>query len=521
MTEQQAPGPQATVLSPALVRLMAVTCAVTVANLYYAQPLLHAIGRSLHVSPASASLLVTAAQLGYAAGLLLVVPIGDIARRRPLLTGLLAVDTLALAASAVAPNLELLGSLAIVVGVTSVVVQMLVPYAATLAPDEQRSRVIGTLMSGLLIGILLSRTFAGVVAQLAGWRVVYGAAAGFMALTTIALRLALPDHPRELSVSYREQMRGVLAVARSEPVLRWRSVIGACGFAAFGCFWTTVTFLLSGPQYRFSQLDIGLFALVGAAGAVTAAFGGRLLDTRHGLRWIVSGAALALTAVSFLPIGLGGAHLGHWSLILLIIGVLLMDAAVQASHVINQSVIYDLLPAARSRLTTIYMTTYFIGGAAGSAAGLVQAYAHGGWAAAAVTAAVFPVLGLLAWLADGLARAGPAGSRTGGQYGGHRVQGPRHQGVVGPDPALVPGQDARVDEHLQVMRDRRLGQPERLGQLADAGLTALVRGDHRDQPQPGRVGQGLEQRGQAVGLGRGQRLLQQRRGPALLGHRGR
>jgi predicted MFS family arabinose efflux permease len=398
LTEQPS-RPQAGSLSPALVRLMAVTCAVTVANLYYAQPLLHTIGGSLHVSAAAASLLVTAAQLGYAAGLLLVVPIGDIARRRPLLTGLLAVDTLALAASALAPNLQLLGSLAVVIGVTSVVVQMLVPYAATLAPDAQRSRVIGTLMSGLLIGILLSRTFSGVIAQLAGWRVVYGAAAGAMALTTIALRLTLPDHGRELTVSYREQMRGVLAVARSEPVLRWRSVMGACGFAAFGCFWTTVTFLLSGPQYDFSQLGIGLFALVGAAGAVTAAFGGRWLDSRPELRWITAGGALVLMAVSFVPIGLGGAHLGGWSLALLIVGVLLMDACVQASHVINQSVIYDLLPEARSRLTTIYMTTYFIGGAVGSAAGS-QAYAHGGWAAASVTAGVFPVLGLGAWLAD-------------------------------------------------------------------------------------------------------------------------
>jgi predicted MFS family arabinose efflux permease len=397
LTEQQAPRPQAAVLSPALVRLMAVTCAVTVANLYYAQPLLHAIGSSLHVSPASASLLVTLGQLGYAAGLLLVVPIGDIVRRRPLLTGMLAVDTLALAASAIAPNLQLLGSLAIVIGVTSVVVQMLVPYAATLAPDAQRSRVIGTLMSGLLIGILLSRTFSGVIAQLAGWRVVYGAAAGAMALTTVALRLALPNHARELTVSYREQMRGVLAVARSEPVLRSRALIGACVFGAFSCFWTTVTFLLSGPQYGFSQLDIGLFALVGAAGAVTAAFGGRLLDTRRQLRWVVTGAVLALAAVSFLPIGLGGAHLGHWSLILLIIGVLVMDACVQAAHVANQSVIYDLLPEARSRLTTVYMTTYFIGGAGGSAVGS-QAYAHGGWAAASVAAAIFPVLGLLAWL---------------------------------------------------------------------------------------------------------------------------
>jgi len=399
VAQQQPPGPQAAAtLSPALVRLMAITCAVTVANLYYAQPLLPAIGGALHVGQAAASLLVTAAQFGYAAGLLLVVPIGDITRRRPLLTGLLAVDTLALVASAAAPSLQLLGALAVVIGVTSVVVQMLVPYAATLAPDAQRSRVIGTLMSGLLIGILLSRTFSGVIAAVAGWRVVYAAAAGAMALTTIALRLALPDHPRELAVSYREQMRGVLAVVRSEPVLRWRSVMGACGFAAFGCFWTTATFLLSGPQYGFSQLGIGLFALVGAAGAVTAAFGGRLLDRRPDLRWAIAGIPLALTAVSFVFIGLGGAHLGPWSLVLLIIGVLLMDACVQASHVINQSVIYDLLPEARSRLTTVYMTTYFIGGAAGSAAGS-QAYAHGGWAAASATAAVFPVLGLLAWLA--------------------------------------------------------------------------------------------------------------------------
>src|SRR6201994_4861398 len=187
-------------LSPALVRLMAITCAVTVANLYYAQPLLHAIGGALHVSPS-------------AAALLLVVPIGDITRRRPLLTGLLALDTLALVASAVAPNLQLLGALAVVIGVTSVVVQMLVPYAATLTPDAQRSRVIGTLMSGLLIGILLSRTFSGIIAAVAGWRGVYGAAPAAMALTTIALRLALPGHGRELTVSYREQMRGVLAVA--------------------------------------------------------------------------------------------------------------------------------------------------------------------------------------------------------------------------------------------------------------------------------------------------------------------
>ena len=398
MSQEQASQPTAA-LPPRLVRLMAVTCAVAVANLYYAQPLLQAIGSSLHVSQAAASLLVTAAQFGYAAGLLLVVPVGDIVRRRPLLTALLTVDTLALAASAAVPDLRALGALAMIIGITSVVVQMLVPYAATFATDDQRSRVIGALMGGLLIGILLSRTFSGLIAQAAGWRAVYGVAAAVMALTTVALRIALPDHPRELAISYREQMRGVLATARAEPVLRWRSLMGACGFAAFGCFWTTITFLLSGRGYGFSQLDIGLFALVGAAGAVTAVFGSRLLDARRELRWLASGTALALMAASFVLIGLGGARPGAAGLALLVVGVLLMDACVQAAHVINQSVIYGLLPQARSRLTTIYMTTYFIGGAIGSTAGS-QAYQRWGWTGTSVTAAVFPLLGLAAWLAD-------------------------------------------------------------------------------------------------------------------------
>ena len=222
-------------LSRGLVRLMAVTCAVTVANLYYAQPLLHSIGSSLHVSQGSASLLVTVGQLGYAAGLLFIVPAGDIMRRRPLLTGMLAFCAITLAGSALAPNLPVLAAAVALCCVTSVVVQMLVPYAATLASDNERSRVIGTLMGGLLIGILLSRTFAGVVAEFGGWRAVYGIAAVFMALTAVMLRRALPDHAPQLAITYREQLRGVLDIARAEPVLRWRSLIAACGFGSFGC----------------------------------------------------------------------------------------------------------------------------------------------------------------------------------------------------------------------------------------------------------------------------------------------
>jgi predicted MFS family arabinose efflux permease len=392
------PGEQR-VLSPGLVRLMAVTCAVTVANLYYAQPLLHSIGDSLHVSQGSAALLVTLGQLGYAAGLLFIVPAGDIVRRRPLLTGLLAFCAITLAGAAFAPNLAALAAAVALCCVTSVVVQMLVPYAATLATDNERSRVIGTLMGGLLIGILLSRTFAGVVAEFGGWRTVYGIAAVLMALTAVMLRRVLPDHAAQLTISYREQLRGVLDIARAEPALRWRSLIAACGFGSFGAFWTTVTFLLSGPQYGFSQLAIGLFALVGAAGAITSLAGGRVLDKRPELRWPVTGASLALLAASYLLIGLGGAHLGAGSLVLLIIGVLLMDACVQGAHVINQSVIYDLLPQARSRLTTVYVTTMFAGGAVGSAVG-AQAYDRWGWTGATLVAAAFPVLGLLFWLAS-------------------------------------------------------------------------------------------------------------------------
>ena len=384
-----------------LTRLMAVACGVTAANQYFAQPLLDSIGSSLRVSHSGAALVVTASQAGFAIGLLVIVPSGDILRRRPLITWLLAVCVAALLGAATAPSLLVLVIFVALVSLTSVVVQLLVPYAATLADDATRAQVIGTLMAGMLTGILLSRTFAGVVAGFAGWRAVYATAAVFMALTAVMLRRALPDHGRQLAISYRQQLRGVLDIARAEPVLRWRSLIAACGFGSFACFWTTVTFLLSGPQYDFSQLEIGLFALVGAAGAITAMAGGRTLDKRPGLRWPGTGAALALLAAAYLPIGLGGvgAKPGSASLVLLIIGVLLMDACVQGAHVINQSVIYDLLPQARSRLTTVYITTMFAGGALGSALG-AQAYEHWGWTGATLVAAAFPVLGLACWLAS-------------------------------------------------------------------------------------------------------------------------
>lgn len=379
--------------SRGLVRLLALTCGVTVANIYYAQPLLVTIAKSLAIGQSAAGLVVTANQVGFAAGLVFVVPLGDIVARRPLFTTLLATCAVALAGTAAAPGFGVLAGLAVVVGVTSVVVQMVIPYGATLARDEERAGVIGTLLGSLLIGILLSRTFAGVIASVAGWRGVYGVAAGLMAVMAVVLSRVLPAGTREVRIGVGAQMRAVLALAAREPVLRWRSVIGAAQFAAFACFWTTVTFLLSGPAYGFSQAKIGLFALVGAAGAGCALSGGRLLDRRRHLRWPATGVVIALLLASFGVLAAGTRGLG-W----LIIGALLMDACSQGVHISNQAVIYDLVDAARSRVTTVYMTTYFFGGALGTTLG-TQAYARFGWGGACAVAAGFCGVALLGWLA--------------------------------------------------------------------------------------------------------------------------
>jgi predicted MFS family arabinose efflux permease len=376
-----------------LVRLLALTCGVTVANIYYAQPLLHTIAHGLGASQSAAGLIVAATQLGFAAGLLFVVPFGDIVARRPLITTLLAADAVALAASAAAPGLKVLGALAVLVGVTSVVVQMIIPYAATLARAEERAGTIGTLMSALLLGILLSRAFAGIVASAAGWRGVYAIAAGLMAVMAVVMSRVLPAGGREIGIGFTAQMRAVRRLALSEPVLRWRSLVGAGQFAAFSCFWTTVTFLLSGRPFRYSQGEIGLFALVGAAGACCALAGGRLLDRRRDLRWPATGLGIAVLLGSF-----GVLAAGPHGLIWLILGALLMDACSQVVHVTNQAVIYDLTDSARSRITTIYMTTYFLGGTLGTTAG-TAAYDHYGWDGSCAVAAGFCGVALLGWLA--------------------------------------------------------------------------------------------------------------------------
>jgi len=221
-----------------------------------------------------------------------------------------------------------------------------------------------------------------------------------MAATTVTLYRRLPDLPPEIETGYAAQLGEALSLVRTQPALRWRALIGACSFGSFTAFWTTVSFLLARPPYDFNQLAIGLFALAGAAGALLSAFGGRHIDRRLGLRWPATGIAQGTLLASYALIAAGGAHLGWLALALLVAGTLFMDAAVQASNLLGQSVIYGLLPQARSRITAVYMTTMFVGGALGSWAG-AHAYERWGWAGACVAAAAFPALGLLCWLAAG------------------------------------------------------------------------------------------------------------------------
>jgi predicted MFS family arabinose efflux permease len=377
--------------STRFVWLLTLACGLTVANLYYTQPLLHAIAEDFGVSQGSTGAVVTATQLGYAAALVLLVPLGDIVRRRPLVCGLLLCDAVALAVSAAAPGLPVLIIAAAGVGVTSVVVQILVPYAATLAGDEARNRVIGMLLSGMLLGVLLSRTFAGLVSEAISWRAVYALAAGFMLLAAGVLYRLLGAQEPELRITYAQQMRAIVQVAASQPVLRHRALIGACIYAAFNCFWTTCAFLLADEPYDFSQGAIGWFGLVGVAGALTTNLAGRFLTNER--QSALSGLMLAALVASFLTMGVGGEVL-----VLLVIGVLVMDAAVQGVHLLNQSVVYALSPKARARLTSVYMTSYFIGGALGSAIGSA-AYNAAGWGGASVAGGLLSLVAFGVWAA--------------------------------------------------------------------------------------------------------------------------
>lgn len=394
-------------MSARLVLVLALASGVVVANSYYAQPLVDVIARSLHASSTEVGLVVTASQIGYAVGLGLLVPLGDLVERRRLLQAVLAGTTLCLVGMALAPTWQILGIAALLVGVTSVVGQVLVPLAATLAGQDEQGRVIGNVMTGLLLGILLSRVVAGFVADLAGWRAMFWIAAGLMLAIALLLRRELPAVPPTTRVRYRALLGSVLRLVAEEPVLRSRMAYGAATYASFGVFWTSVGFLLAAPPYGWSDARIGLFTLLGVAGALAARVAGRLAD--RGWARLQTGAFVAATAASFLLLAAGATHV-----VALAAGTALLELGIQGTHISNQSLFYPLRPDARSRLNTAYMTSYFAAGSLGSALSAVV-YARAGWTGVCLLGAAFPLVGLLLWVGERIRNRRDAGRRTAGE----------------------------------------------------------------------------------------------------------
>jgi predicted MFS family arabinose efflux permease len=387
-TTAHGPGPVGGGLSGRLVALIAVATGAVVANLYYAQPLLHDVARTFGVGSAGAASVVTVTQVGYAAGLLVVVPLGDLHPRRHLVVTLFLAAAASLVLCATAPSLWLFEMGAAAAGCTSVAGQVMIPFAADLAPEARRGRVVARIMTGLLLGILLARTASGLVAQAAGWRAIYWASAALMLVFAAVMGRALPGEADRPHVPYRRLVGSSLRLLVDEPVVRRRAVLGACTFAAFSVLWTSLAFLLSAPPYRYGNAVIGLFGLAGVAGVLAANLAGRMADAQRATVVTTTAAVLLVAAYGLLA-------LGRTSILALLAGIVVLDLGTQGMQITNQAVIYAVRPDARSRVNSAYMVCYFVGGAAGSVtAGAVFGAAR--WDGVCVLGAGFGALALLA-----------------------------------------------------------------------------------------------------------------------------
>jgi predicted MFS family arabinose efflux permease len=375
--------------------LFAVTCAMAVANVYFAQPLLELMAASLSVSPGTIGFVVTATQAGYAVGLLFIVPLGDLLNRKKLILTQMLLSALALCAVGLSQNWGMLLGAMVLVGLMAVVVQVVVAYAASLASPDQRGEAVGTVTSGVVLGILLARFVSGAVADLAGWRGVYFVSAALMIGMALVLMRTMPASATPtLKGGYWKLLRSVFQLYLTERTLRVRGTFALLIFAAFSVLWTSMVLPLSAPPLSLSHTQIGLFGLAGVAGALAAARAGRLADQGRGNR--TTGVALALLTLSWLPT----AFVEH-SLLAMVVGVVLLDFAVQAVHVTNQSLIFAARPDAQSRLVGAYMCFYSVGSGLGAIAA-TYTYAHFGWVAVCILGAAISAVALLYWIYLGL-----------------------------------------------------------------------------------------------------------------------
>jgi predicted MFS family arabinose efflux permease len=373
-------------ISPAHVRLMAFSTGAIVANIYYIQPLLSAIARDFRISVPSVGTVAMLTQLGAAVGMLMFVPLGDTRERRGLIVSLLIAVSVCLALMATARTYAWLALASFGVGMAASTVHVIVPFAAHLASPAKRGATVGTVLSGLLFGVLLARTFSGMLAVWMGWRAIYAIASVMMLALAGLLRRDLPRSQPVLKLTWLQLIHSTIALVREQPVLREASLLGGIFFCAFSAFWTTLIFYLQTPPYHYGSGVAGLFGLIGAAGAICAPHVGRFAD-RHGGRQTVL-LALLLVVASFGVFYTVGAHI-----LGLIAGVLLLDVGVQAGHISNQTRIYSLIPEARSRLNMFYMICYFTAGAIGSYAGAVLWHRFG-WAGVCGLGVTLPLAGI-------------------------------------------------------------------------------------------------------------------------------
>ncbi|MDY0899350.1 MFS transporter [Pantoea agglomerans] len=390
MRDPEADSPPAAipVLSSRMIFLFSLTSALAVANVYSAQPLLESIAASLQVSTGTIGTVVTATQSGYALGLIFLVPLGDCVNRKKLVITQLLLSVLALITAAVAPDLMTLLCAMLLVGLMAVVTQLMVAWAAMLASPEQRGQVVGSVTSGIVIGILLARFVSGMIADLAGWRAVYLTAACLLLLISLILAKVLPATAGQTRrTSYPHLLLSVFRLFLTEPQLRRRGILALLIFAAFSMLWSSMVLPLT--ALSLSHTQTGMFGLAGLAGALAASRAGAWADLGLGQR--ATGLALALLTFSWLPI----AAL-HTSLLLLIFGVILLDFAVQTVHVINQSLIVGARPEAASRLVGAYMCFYSLGSALGAIAA-TQLYTHWGWQAVCYAGAAVSASAFLCW----------------------------------------------------------------------------------------------------------------------------
>ena len=372
-------------LTPTIKYLITIGCGVIVANLYYCQPLLGEFSRSFHVSEESASFVNICSQMGYGLGLFFIVPLGDMLARRGLLIWMHLLAALSLVGVGFCPNINWLYVFSICVGITSTACQIFIPLAMHLASDEERGKVLGTILGGLLTGILLSRSLSGFVAEYFGWQSVYFISAVFMVIMTFLIFKYIPGEEPSFKGSYWKLMKSLFSLFREQSVIRESAWIGACLFGAISAFWATMAFFLEKPPFQYSLSVIGLFGIIGAGGAMVAPFIGKITDKYGPFKPMRAGIFLMLAGYLILFAGKSG-------IAFMIVGIILIDMGLQSTHIPNLSRNYSLLPEARTRLNTIYMTFFFIGGTIGSSLGTV-AWNRDGWMGVCISGIVLIFLG--------------------------------------------------------------------------------------------------------------------------------